>query len=164
MLHASLLARPTALMGCPKLAIQRENEVRVMAEPAYRNGLDFEKHFFRAAQEKLIAEAESRLRSEQKDAEQRHNAALVRIENKLDNFIVEANGKFDRIEDKFKQIDDRFNRLEGTLDDFKKETKGNFDRLEDKLDSFKRWAMGILITMLVSFIAMLAAIFTQQVF
>ena len=109
----------------------------------------------RSAQERAIAEVEARMR----------------VESKLDSFIVETKGNFDRVDDRFGRLDDKF-------DEFKKETKENFiriddkferlddkfERLDDKFDNFKKWVIGMFITMMLGFIGVLAAIFAQQVF
>ena len=109
----------------------------MMSQPdgSNRTGiLDFEKFLQKTAQERMISDAETRLRREQKEAEQRLNATCQRIENKLDDFIIETRTANKRLEDKI-------------------------ERLDDKFDAYKKWNIGILVTLVLGALALIGLVY-----
>ena len=100
----------------------------------YRNSpIDFEKFLQTNATDKKIADAETRLREEQKASEHRLYITCNRIEAKLDAHIIETKQSFDKLE-------------------------GKFEKLEGKFESFKLWLIGILITIFLSAFGIIAVI------
>ena len=76
---------------------------------------------------------------------QRLNATCQRIENKLDDFIVETRTAIKQLDDKF---ENKFERLED-----------KFERLEDKFDANKKWSIGIFITLILGFSALIGVVY-----
>ena len=139
-----------------------------MPNTVYRNETsELERLLQRSAQDRVVAEVEARMR----------------LENKLDSFIVETQGNFNRFDDRlkhtdekldsfiaetkenFNRIDDRFERLEEKFDGKIDRLENKIDGLEKKFDSFKKWAIGLMITVVatvaIGVVSILAAIFAQ---
>ena len=109
--------------------------------------------------QRRIAEAETRLREEQRDSEQRLDATCKRIETKLDVAVERLDGKIDaldaKFEAKFEAMDAKF---EAKFEAMDAKLDMKFSKLEGKFEVFQMWMMGLVITMVVGFVAMFLTI------
>ena len=153
-----------------------------MPNTAYRSDtLELERLFQRSAQERALAEVEARMRLENKldsfivDTQgnfNRFDDKLGHADDKLNNFITETKESFKRVDENFKRVDENFKRVDERLEQMAAENKenlkrieekfdGKFERLEGKLDSFKIWAIGIIITVVIAAVGMIVSTFAQ---
>ena len=108
-----------------------------------KDTIDFETLVFKSTQNRLIFEAETRLREEQRASEQRLINAFLRLESKFDEHKAEIKAELSEhkaeIKAEINRLDVRIDRLDGRID----RLDGKIDRLDSRFDEFKKWLIGI---------------------
>ena len=105
----------------------------------------------RESQERLLADAEIRLRDEQRQSIQRIDNKIDRLEDKVDRL----DDKVDRLETKF---ENRFIRLEDKMDNLESKFEDKFTRLEDKFDDARKQNTTILISVILGALGIITTI------
>ena len=141
--------------------------------------VELDKILERSWVERLIAASETRLREEQRDAENRHNSTCLRIERKLDDSVERLEvridrldekidkldrkfeAKFEKLEEKLEKIDGKFEKIDGKFEKIDEKfikVDEKFERVFDRFDAIIRWSVGIMVALVVGFSGVIATL------
>lgn len=91
------------------------------------------------------------------DLRDRTDAKFDRVDIKFESMKKEIDARFDRVDAKFdavhKEIKDLSDKTDARFEAARRETDARFDKLDDKINVLQRWAFGIIVTVVLAFVA-----------